>query len=705
MLTIPLYAISLQSTVGNLYLLLGVVLLVLLSLFSYRYTRPPLPRAGRIALAILRMLALIAVWLLVIQFGVHWSFERPVKSRIAILVDRSESMALRDGTGDRQEVLSELLSLLPEGEFAERVEWEYYSFSERLERLASHQLPTPDGPVTDLNRTLLDVATLPEGTPDALILFSDGAVNRGGPPTAGARELGVPIYAVAIGDSLPPRDLVISSLNSSDKGYVGEVLPVDATLRATGMQGQQAEVRLLDENGSVIERKQVAIDGEWSEKTVQFEVTPDRAGINSWRIEVWPAEGEVDSSNNIRRTTVRAAERRRSVLLFAGAPNPDAAALARTLEHDSDTQLTVLIGGGTLRKPVRGSYSDATDLTAFDVVLITLHRSFSNESLALLSALADSGLPMMIITGDEPDREALRVLDARVGGVETHRVSDNGIAIPAAFHAIFTPEQNWFEDGAIPPPLTLPPFVSRDGLTIATAGINGEGRTILSSTSSPRTLAWFAGGLWRWDLGRRSDDPSGIQFLGLLDRILLYLSTPEDEERVHLKAEQDQVSGGEEARLFLEVRDESGRPVENARVTALVNHTENERTVEFRSAGGGRYSAAVAPWGEGRYEVSAEVRMDGETIVRETDFMVDPFHLESAELRMRPDRLRSLAQATGGTFLQPTQIDSLPELLPLEEGVEEITGTWRPFGLWLTLLLIVGLLAVEWIARTRTGML
>lgn len=210
--------------------------------------------------------------------------------------------------------------------------------------------------------------------------------------------------------------------------------------------------------------------------------------------------------------------------------------------------------------------------------------------------------------------------------------------------------------------------------------------------------------MFKWDLGRRTEDPSGAQFRALLDRILRFLVTSEQEEQVSLASSRDLISGGETAELQVQVRDEARRPVDTARITAQVKHGGSERTVEFRGLGGGRYRAEVAPWGEGRYTVTADVQMDGQTIRSDTEFMVDPFHLERAELRMRPDRLRSIAQATGGEFLLPDEIATLSERLPLEEGVEEIAGTWRPFGLWLTLLLIVGLLAVEWLIRTRTGM-
>lgn len=701
---LPLLAISLQSSIGLGWVGLGVLALVALAFYSYRYTRPPLPRAGRIALALLRAFALVATWLLIVQFAVQWSFERPVKTRIAVLVDGSESMGLQDGAGDRRAQLTEALEATPFDDLADRVDWQWYRFDSQLAPLSEGSVPALDGAVTDMDRALRELATLPDGVPDAVLLYSDGAVNRGQAPASAARDLAVPVFTVAVGDSLPPRDFVLSTIAGTDEGYVGEVQPIDATLRATGMAGETVRVRLLNEKGVQVESKTVTLEGEWSEQTVRFDVTPDQAGINTWQVEVERIAGEVDTTNNRRRTTLRAAERRRSVLLFAGAPNPDAGALARALEGDPDTDVTVLVGGGRRNKPVRGSYRDADNLDTFDAAILLCQQPYSSASLELIQRLAGSSLPMMIVTGSEPDRRVLTLLEQRLGGVRTRPLRDAVPLLPTAPNAIFTPEGEWFESTDSPPPLALPPFETERGVTLADGGPQEDGRTIVSVTSAPRTLSWFADGLYKWDLGRRTEDPSGAQFRALLDRILRYLVTPEEEEQVSLASSRDLISGGETAELQVQVRDEARRPVDSARITAQVEHGGSERTVEFRGLGGGRYRADVAPWGEGRYHVTADVQMDGQTIRRTTEFMVDPFHLERAELRMRPDRLRSIAQATGGEFLLPDEVASLSERLPLEEGVEEIAGTWRPFGLWLTLLLIVGLLAVEWLIRTRTGM-
>lgn len=129
-----------------------------------------------------------------------------------------------------------------------------------------------------------------------------------------------------------------------------------------------------------------------------------------------------------------------------------------------------------------------------------------------------------------------------------------------------------------------------------------------------------------------------------------------------------------------------------------------EKTVEFSPHGSGRYLVRFAPWGEGQYQVDANVEIEDEGLELKSQFVVDAFNLEESELRMRPDRLRAVSQASGGKFLLPDEIGRLTEILPLKAGKETIKGSWRPFGIWSTLIIITLLLGVEWFIRTRTGM-
>ncbi|MCB2212776.1 hypothetical protein KQI52_11735 [bacterium] len=702
----PIYAVTIHTNIGLGWTILAALALIALAAWSYRWTRPPLPVWGRTSLAILRALAFLAVLLLVTGFQVRWVNEEPVRPRVAMLLDASESMSFTDPSGNRADSLRTIIEHPVWNELRQDVELDPAAFAANVMPWRGRAVPELDGAVTNVEAALSDFAGRAEGPPDALVLISDGAFNRGGAYTAAARRLGAPVYPVAVGDSLPSKDLVVASLVAPELGYAGEPFPLDVTIRATGADGATAKLRVIGEDGQVLATEDVSIEGTWSEQTVTVELTPQRAGVNSWTVEVAPLDGEVDQANNTRRAVVRAAERRRTVLVFSPAPHPDAGAVARTLEEDPDTDALIVIGGGRLTSPVRGSW-DEINPANLDAALIFLQGPWSDRAKETLGSLIDAKLPTAWFVGDERlPNDIFTLVAESIGNPQPWIQPREAILRPVAAHPIFTDDGLFFDEGVIPPVLRGP-YNPNEGRTLAVIDTDDEDLpTIVVPSQNPRTVAWFAGGLAAWDRVRRAEDPGGLGFHDLFDRTLRWLTGGAEQERITVRAEQELYAGGEEVRLVASVADPGLSPVEDARVVANVTRADGEsRTVEFQSLGGGRYMTTFLPWGEGRYSFDTTVETDEETIARSGEFVVDKFQLEAAERRMRPDRLRALAEATGGQVVwSSADLDTLLSLLPRSGELVEVRGSWRPFGLWLTLLLVVGLLAAEWITRTRTGM-
>jgi hypothetical protein len=702
----PPAAITLHSSVGIGWTVLGALVLIVLAAWSYRWTRPPVPVWARSGLAIFRALALIAVWLLATQFELRWVNEEEVKPRVSLLLDASESMSFTDASGQRSDSIQAILDSQIWPQLRQDVDLEPAKFASAHDEWNGRNLPDLDGAVTDIEAVLTDYAGRADGPPDALILISDGAFNHGGAYTAAARRLNVPIHAIAIGDSLPTKDLVISSLVAPELGYAGEQFPLDITLRATGADGETARIRVIGEDGQILSTQDVQIEGTWSEQTVTVDLTPLTAGINSWSVEVIPLVDEVDADNNSRAAVIRAAERRRTVLVFAPAPNSDAGAVARALEEDPDTEAIVVIGGGRLTRPVRGAWEDVAPAN-LDAALIFLQGPWSAASLEALKTLADADLPAVWVAGDAHlPNNVLELTRVQLGGPQQWMETRETLLRPVAAHPLFTDAGLFFDEG-VSPPILRGPYRPNEGRILAVVDTDREELpTVVVTAENPRTLAWHTGGLAAWDRVRRTDDPGGEGFHALLDRTLRWLTGGGEQERITVRAEQELYAGGEEVRMIASVTDPGLNAVEDARVTATMTRAGGEsRTIEFQSLGGGRYLSTFLPWGEGRYSYEAVIESDQETVTRTGDFVVDRFELEAAERRMRPDRLRALAEATGGSVIwSSAELDNLLTLLPRSGELVERRGSWRPFGMWLTLLLVVGVLAAEWIVRTRTGL-
>ncbi len=701
-------AIRITGGVGPGWMLLGVFVAFLFAAWSYRWTRPPVSSTLRLLLALLRGFALAAVWLLATGFTVSWDRLEARRPRIAVLVDQSESMALTDGSGNRDQSLGKIVDKLEDKRLKKSREFAWFGFGERLNNINdSNKILTLKETVSDAEAAFLALASQPGGAYDAVLLISDGAFNRGGSAAASARKLHLPVFAVGIGDSLPARDVQVRNVVAPPDGYAGDSLQVDATIVINGFSGHEVHVRLLNEAGDILADRKIAVLGDRDVHTIPFEITPEKPGLQVWTVAVSNLEGEAEVGNNRRSVAVHVAGRKRRVALIAGRPDPEAAAWVQALERDPDTESTIVIGGGTSQRPVRGSWREIHP-DSLDGAIVLLAGPYSADALAALQSLVEAQTPLCVITGASGySQNALVALRPRLGRWSRVRAMDKVELAPERVHPIFTPAGRWFEGNLRPPPVQVPNIEFQDGLLLAEGSREGSTRrTVLDLTrAGPRTLVIAAEGVGQWNLALRPQDPDGRAFSGLTDRILRWLTLRTGNQRVHLNLARSLVTLGERTEALLTVQDEALRPIPGATVQATLTGEGEPQVVRFQENRPGRWTAEIRPSTPGRQQLRAVVDLpaDGRE-TRTAELMVDPFRLERMESRMRPDRLREIAVSTGAVFAVADSVDNLIGALPAAKGVREVHGAWRPFGRALTLLLVVVVLALEWLVRTRTGM-
>ncbi|MBU1920683.1 hypothetical protein KKG66_07545 [bacterium] len=105
---LPLSVTDLKLTlVGSpwWYILLAIAAIAF-AFFVYRYTLPPVSGIRRTLLWILRGLALLLILLMVFEPVLSYLFDRTEEPSVALLVDRSASMAIQDAAGDRSAQLA-----------------------------------------------------------------------------------------------------------------------------------------------------------------------------------------------------------------------------------------------------------------------------------------------------------------------------------------------------------------------------------------------------------------------------------------------------------------------------------------------------------------------------------------------------------------------------------------------------------------------
>jgi hypothetical protein len=322
--------------------LLLLATLAAVSAWVYATRYPVLPRRRAAILLGLRALALVSLALAALAPVLRYATASKARNRLLVLVDHSGSMDVRDvdgGARSRREA-ADSVALALERELQGRFDVRIAPFDAALSpfgrgRDALGQAAARGG----RGETALGDAirgALARTDPDsvaALVVVSDGAVNRGEDPER------------AIGGTLPAFGFVVGSAqNPPTAGIAGIEAPAEvvmgrpATLTVTAAQGVRPAARTVArvrELGRELARADVALAGPDASTRVGIPFTLEGRGKHFLEISLDPIAGDSMRENKRRLIAVSARPPKQSFPIIAGAWDWDLRSVGRGVEEDS----------------------------------------------------------------------------------------------------------------------------------------------------------------------------------------------------------------------------------------------------------------------------------------------------------------------------------------------------------------------------------
>ena len=523
-------------------------------------------------------------------------------NRIAVLVDDSLSMSLRDrGDGPSRFDRAKMVLASSSDTFET---WrrdhliDFYTFSAALSPLSLESLGPvePAGKASLFRQSLTAIRANYEGTDLAgIVLLSDGIATgdlaAGGTDGASRvfmRSLGTRVHTVWTGRP-GLKDVAVAKVLADEFAFARTVVKVDAVVRSTGYARRQIPVT-LSESGAPLRRKWVTVGGDTEETTVTFEFTPARVGRYVYSISTPIEDDEAVAENNARAFVVRVIRDKIRVLQVAGRPSWDVRALRGMLKQNPNVDLISFFILRTQEDLPRASNDELSlipfptrelfeqELPSFDLVVL---QDFNFDPYGIrrylenIRAYVHGGGGLVMLGGDlsfasggytgTPVAEALPVtLPNALGSsalLDTQRFSpaltELGEVHPITALRYETAEnrKRWAEL----PPLgginfvqgarkdasvlaTHPRIKTRDGkpMPVIVAGDYGDGRTLAVTTDS----------LWRWGFvaaARRGDQ--GRAYTKFWENATRWLTQDPDLRYLHIDSDKVEYEPGESVRL------------------------------------------------------------------------------------------------------------------------------------------------------------
>src|SRR5215207_389774 len=311
-------------------LVLTVLLAGVFIYFVYLRPRVRLSKGTTAALIALRATLLLLMVTLLLRPVVVVSSVIPRSSYVAMVVDDSVSMKLRDVSGGAsrlESVKQALLNTNPgKDSFLNQLDKKFktnlYGFSGGLARLKDGNDLFGEGRTSDVAGALDETMKRSSGMPlSAVVLATDGASNVPRDLAAVLRELrarDIPVFTIGVGNTSRPIDAELTRVNMPRRVLVGSRLNIEAIV---GLSGYSATKVLLGvrEDGRAVKTEEFNLRGN-DTQALNLEITPTTPGTHRYTVEVTPLDGELTVDNNKQDSLVEVIEGPLRILHVEGEP-------------------------------------------------------------------------------------------------------------------------------------------------------------------------------------------------------------------------------------------------------------------------------------------------------------------------------------------------------------------------------------------------
>ena len=667
---------------------------------ALQYTaQAPWGRQVNYALAALRFAVVSFLCFLLLAPFVRATTTRTEKPTVVLAVDNSQSVALFTP----KNVLAQATAGL--GRLAETLRGKGFAVETRT--LTPGRAPGPDSlrftaASTDLDQLLTGTRAAYDGRNlAAVVLLSDGLANQGRSPATA--DYTFPIYAVAVGDTVPKKDLRLTDLAYNRVAFSGNKFPMEAELAFEGYAGGTATVELR-EGPKVLDSRRVALPAGRRRVKTTFQITAPAPGKRRYEVRVVPQPGEFTALNNARPAFVEVVKGKLRILLAGAAPHPDLKALRAALQTNDNFDLTLAVPGVAPLKP-------GAD---FDVAIlhqIPAQGGLGNDILAQVQARR---VPVFYIIGAQSDLAAYNQLGTGLSIQPRGAQTDAVTPLPNPNFTRFATDAEAARRFAQYPPAAVPFAELRLGPGAEAALWQQVGRVatqrpllVFGGPADARRATLLTDGGWQWRLSEAvAHDDRPEAYDRLIVRTVQLLTQNARKKRLDVYPTQDAFGTQDDVTLAAETYNAVFERLYDQRIDlTLTSDSQRVRRFSFSNAPDGA-PLHLGPLPAGRYRYRARATLGGQAQQDAGELLVQNQPLEALESKADPNLLAQLARRSGQRLYFPAQLDKLTQdilkanykpVISSEEDLKDLINLkWIFF-------VILAFLTVEWAVRKYSG--
>lgn len=708
--------------------------MVVFSVYSYAKTHRPISALVKFFLLFLRLLSLLAMLVCLAGPSLTEVEILTEKGWVLLMLDNSRSMLIKDLDGNQSRSEAVYASLLQSEPLLKQAQEQY-----RFERLfVGREVRAWDGTEPDwsdkstaIGTAVREAQQIARGKKVAgIILVSDGANNYGPEPvqaSIGLRELAAPLYVFGVGNEkgVVMKDAKAMSVIAPKKVFSGNQFPIDAELHFLGLEGESVDI-ICKFDGREIKRNTLQLASGQQVERIRFMHRATIPGQHHISVIVPPIEGEISDRNNAESTYIDVLTGGLNVLYLEGKLRPEFGFVRRSIQAAQNLMLTAPLPFQISSRERLNRWLENEDLNKYHVIILgdIPAGHFPEETLIRMERLVSHRGIGVAFLGGANSFGAGGYTNSPLLSVMPVEITPQDGQFDKPTRLVPTPEgfTHFLMALENEPPLNKEAWESLPALS----GLNRVGRPkpaarvlavsdenmpfiVVQEYGKGRSAAFMGDTTHRWVLGQEPE--VAARHKKFWRQFVLWLASRDqlDQKSLLLSVDKFSYKFGERTRIVVEVINEKGDPVPEAKVEVTVQPEKGEMgkadvPVAFRD---GHYEGTYAAKQEGIYEVRASASVGDEDIgTKKTRFRLTVPDREFDTPFPNLALLRNLAKSSGGSYHTLGELpDVLQEILDKKLATEirrehhnDIWDTYPVFALFVIALLL------EWIVRRQKGL-
>lgn len=649
-------------------------------------------------LAAFRFLAIGLLAFLLLSPMLKTIFRTSEKPVIIFAQDNSASLTVGNDTAFYRQQYPQMAAALID-ELQDDYEVKTFAFADKVTEGAAYDY---NGMQTDMS-ALIDelLVRFANRNIGALIIASDGIYNHGVNPLYNTSRIKFPVYTVALGDTSVHRDLLVSKINFNRIAFKGNTFPIEVLAEAHMLAGTRTTLTVT-RAGNTIFSKAIEVTSDDFYETINLQLEANEAGLQRYNIRLAPVADEITTLNNSQDIFIDVLDARQKILILAAAPHPDIAALRSAIESNYNYEVDVKMAA------------------EFDGVvqgynLIVLHQLPSAKLPVenVLKNAANAKLPVLYVLGISTDINRFNGLDAGL------RITANQVNFNEAL-PVLNPDFVLFNlsDDTRKAVNDWPPLVAPFGdyrlLTSASVlmvqkigSLTTELPLVVFNQNLETRTGIVAGeGLWKWRMHNYLKNNNHQAYNEVVTRMIQYLAVKVN-KRFFDVAGANNFTENEPVVLSAEVYNQSYEPINEPEVEITITNSDGDTYPFVFGKTARAYQLNTGALPVDNYTWEAKVHVGDKVFTDRGAFSISPLNIETINTRADHNLLYQLAEKTNGQMIYPDALPRLADALRQRADITTITYSTRQYtelvNLPWILILIIALLAAEWLLRKRNG--